>query len=245
MTLDYHPPADLLRDRVILVTGAGDGLGRAVALACAAHGATLVLLGRNEAKLEKVYDAIEGAGRPRPAMVPLNLESATPQEYQQLAETLEGELGRLDGLIHNAADLGVPSPLGHYDVKVWHRVMQVNLNAPFMLTRACLPLLQRTGDASVVFTSADVGRRGRAYWGAYGASKAGLEGLMQVLAHEMEGTPVRVNSVDPGRLRTNLRAKAYPGEDPNTVPLPETAVPLYLYLMGPDSREVHGQALTA
>ncbi len=245
MMADYQPAADCLRDRVILVTGAGDGIGRAVALACAAHGATLVLVGRTEGKLEKVYDAIEKAGYPQPAIVPLNMESATPREYQQLAELLTDELGRLDGLLHNAAALGIPSPLQHYDVDIWYRVMQVNLHAPFLLTKACLPLLQRAPDPTVVFTSAEVGRRGRAYWGAYGVAKAGLEGLMQTLAHEMEGTPVRVNSLDPGRCRTNLRAKAYPGEDPNTVPLPETVVPSFLYLLGPDSQGIHGQALVS
>ncbi|CAK0755620.1 Uncharacterized oxidoreductase YciK [Gammaproteobacteria bacterium] len=240
----YQAPADLLRDRVILITGAGDGLGRATALACAAHGATVVLLGRTEAKLEQVYDAIEAAGHPRPALVPVNLETATFREYAQLADHLEQELGRLDGLVHNAATLGVLSPVAHYTPEVWNRTLQVDLHAPFLLTRACLPLLTRAPDASMVFVSDAVARRGRAYWGAYAVAKAGMERLMEILADELENEPIRVNSLDPGRLRTLLRARAYPGEDPNTVPLPETAVAALLYLIGPDSRAVRGQALT-
>ncbi|CAK0751983.1 Uncharacterized oxidoreductase YciK [Gammaproteobacteria bacterium] len=240
----YQAPADLLRERVILITGAESGLGRATALACAAHGATVVLLGRNETMLEQAYDAIEAAGYPRPALVPVNLETAAFHEYTQLAEHLERELGRLDGLVHNAATLGVLSPVAHYNPEIWARTLQVDLHAPFLLTRACLPLLTRGPDSSVIFVSDTVGRRGRAFWGAYAVAKAGLERLMEVMADELENEPVRVNSLDPGRLRTLLRARAYPGEDPNTVPLPETAVAPLLYLLGPESQEVRGQTLT-
>ena len=243
-TSTYQAPADLLRDRVILVTGAGDGLGRATALACAAHGATVVLLGRTETKLERVYDTIEAAGHPRPALVSVNLETATPHEYAQLADHITRELGRLDGLVHNAAILGVLSPVLHYSSDLWMKTLQIDLHAPFLLTKACLPLLLRSPDASVVFVSDAVGRQGRAYWGAYAVAKAGLEGLVEVLADELENSPVRINSFDPGRLRTFLRARAYPGEDPNTVPLPESVVPTLLYLLGPDGHTVRGQALT-
>jgi NAD(P)-dependent dehydrogenase (short-subunit alcohol dehydrogenase family) len=215
-----------------------------MALACAAHGATVVLLGRTEAKLEQVYDVIEAAGHPRPALVPVNLETATFQEYTQLAGYLEQELGRLDGLLHNAASLGILSPVAHYNPELWLRTVQVDLHAPFLLTRACLPLLIHAPDASVVFVSDAVGRRGKAYWGAYAVAKAGLERLMEVLADELENSPVRVNSLDPGRLRTLLRARAYPGENPNTVPAPETAVAALLYLIGPDSQTLRGRALT-
>jgi len=239
----YQAPANLLQDRVVLITGAGSGLGRATALACAAHGATVVLLGRSEAKLEQVYDTIEAAGHPRPMLVPINLETATSREYAQLTEHLEQELGRLDGLLHNAATLGVLSPVAHYNPEIWARTLQVDLNAPFLLTRACLPLLTRGPDASIVFVSDAVGRRGRAYWGAYAVAKAGLERLVEILVDELENESIRVNSLDPGRLRTLLRARAYPGEDPNTVPLPETAVPALLYLLGPDSQEMRGQVL--
>jgi NADP-dependent 3-hydroxy acid dehydrogenase YdfG len=179
---DYAPRADLLAGRTILVTGAGDGIGKAVSSACAAHGATVILLGRTVAKLETVYDDIVAAGGPQPAIYPMDLEGATPDDHRQLAENVASQLGRLDGLLHNAGSLGSLTPIAHYDPVEWLRVIHVNLNAPFLLTQSCLPLLERASDASVVFTSSGVGRRGRAYWGAYGASKFGVEGLMQILA---------------------------------------------------------------
>ncbi|MBI5039735.1 MAG: YciK family oxidoreductase [Gammaproteobacteria bacterium] len=242
----YTPPADLLAKRTILITGAGDGIGRAAALACAAHGATIILLGRTISKLERVYDEIEQAGYPQPAIYPMNLEGATPKDYADLAATLEREFGHLDGLLHNAALLGGLSPMAHQDIDLWFKVMQVNLNAPFLLTRACLGLLMRAPDASIVFTSDQVGRRGRAYWGAYGVSKAGIEGMSQILAQELEtNTHVRVNSLDPGAVRTRMRTLAYPGENAQTNPAPETLMPVYLYLLGPDSQGITGQQFEA
>ncbi len=242
----YSPPGDLLDRRVILVTGAGDGIGRMASECFADHGATVVLLGRTIPKLEQVYDAIEKGGGPRPAIYPMNLEGATERDHLELAETLGKEFGRLDGLLHNAAELKLLSRVDDYDVETWYRVLQVNLNAPFMLTQATLPLLRRSSDASLVFTSDAVGRRGKAYWGAYAASKFGLEGLMQVLADETRGSsPIRVNSVDPGPTRTRLRALAYPGEERESVKPPEALAPLYLWLMGPDSHGRTGEAFTA
>lgn len=242
----YSPPADLLADRVILITGAGDGIGRVVALTCAAHGATVILLGRTIAKLERVYDEIEQAGHPQSAIYPLNLEGATAKDYADLAATLEREFGRLDGLLHNAALLGSLSPMAHQDIDLWFKVMQVNLNAPFLLTRACLGLLMQAPDASIVFTSDQVGRNGRAYWGAYGVSKAGIEGMSQILAQELEAnTQVRVNTLDPGAVRTRMRTLAYPGENALANILPEAVMPAYLYLLGPDSRGVTGQQFEA
>ena len=241
---DYQPAPDLLKDRVILVTGAGDGIGKAVAKACAAHGATVVLLGRTLAKLEAVYDEIEAAGHVQPAIFPMNLETSAPKDYQDLAATLDNEFERLDGLVHNAAVLGALAPLHHYDLDTWTKVMQINLNAPFLMTRACLPLLARSQDASVVFTADRVGRKAKAYWGAYAVSKFGLEGLMQVLADEMESNEaLRVNSIAPGPVQTLLRARAYPGEKPTGLATPEDVVGPFLYLLGPDSRGVNGQAL--
>jgi NAD(P)-dependent dehydrogenase (short-subunit alcohol dehydrogenase family) len=242
----YTPAPDLLTSRRILITGAGDGIGRAAALACAQHGASVILLGRTAKKLEKVYDEIERQGWPQPALLPLDLATATPSHYEQVAKTIEKEFSRLDGLLHNAADAGTLTPLEHYTPEMWFRVLQVNLNAAWLLTRACLPLLHKSSDASVVFTTADVGRKGRAYWGAYGVSCFGLEGLMQILADEYaaEGR-LRVNSLDPGVVRTGMRSRLYPGEDRDTLPAPETLMPAYLYLLGPDSRGVNGQALNA
>ena len=243
---NYKPAPDLLKDRVILVTGAGDGIGAAAAKAFAAHGATVVLLGRSARKLEKVYDDIERSGAPQPAIAPLNLEKAVPEQYLELATMLEKEFGRLDGLLHNAALLGTLTPLEQYDLKQWAQLMQVNLHAPYLLTRAMLPLLKNSQDASVLFTSSGVGRKGRAYWGAYAITKAADENMMEIWADELEtNTSIRVNSIDPGAVRTAMRAKAYPGEDPNTLPRPEEVLSVYLYLLGPDSRGTTGQRTSA
>ena len=242
---DFHPPADLFAGRVILVTGAGDGIGRAIAGACAAHGATTVLLGRTVEKLERVYDAIRSAGGPEPAIYPLDLAGALPASYELLAVRLGKELGRLDGLVHNAALLGTLRPIEHYSPEEWQALMQVNVNAPFLLTRALVPLLRDTanthGHASVVFTASGVGRRGRAYWGGYAVSKFAIEGLMQTLADEL--TEVRVNSLNPGPVRTRMRASAFPAEDPNTLIPPEEAARAWLWLLA--ARDLHGQALEA
>ena len=242
----YVARSDLLAERVILVTGAGDGIGKAVSLACAAHGATVILLGRTVHKLESVYDDIVTAGGPKPAIYPMDLEGAVPEDHRQLAQRVDAELGRLDGLLHNAGLLGTLTPLEHYDTLEWLRVMQVNVNAPFLLSQACLPLLKCAPDASLLFTSSGVGRRGRAYWGAYSVSKFAVEGMMQVLADELdENARVRVNSINPGQVRTRMRAAAYPAENPDDLPTPQDIVHAYLYLLGPDSHGVHGKTLDA
>lgn len=242
---NWQPEPGYLDQRVILVTGAGDGIGRAAAVRFAAYGATVVLLGRTIHKLEQTYDEIEQAGYPQPAIYPMNLEGASPKDYEELAIRVADEFGRLDGLLHNAAILGSLTPIVHYNPELWFQVMQTNLNAPFLLTRACLELLMSTPDASIVMTSDKVGRKGRAYWGAYGVSKFGLEGLMQILADELEtNTSVRVNSVDTGPARTRMRRQAYPGEDPGKLPVPEDVLKPFLYLMAPESRGVTGQQFT-
>ena len=243
---DYSARPDLLKGRVILVTGAGRGIGAAAAKTFAAHGATVLLLGKTEGNLNQLYDEIEAAGHPQPVVIPFNLETALPHQYDELAATIEAEFGRLDGLLHNAAIIGPRTPLEQLSGDNFMRVMQVNVNAMFMLTSTLLPLLKLSEDASVVFTSSSVGRKGRAYWGAYGVSKFATEGLMQTLADEVEGVaPVRANSVNPGATRTGMRAQAYPGENPASNPLPEAIMPVYLYLTGPDSRGVNGQAFDA
>lgn len=239
---DYQPTDNLLTGRIILITGAGSGIGRYMALEFAKLGATVILLGRSLRKLETLYDEIEQQNGPQPAIYPMNLESATLQDYDVLTTTLTNEFGRLDGLLHNAALLGTLSPIQHHSVELWYRIMQVNLHAPFLLTKACLPLLSHSADASILFTSSNVAKQGKAYWGGYAVSKWGLEGLMQVLADELENSSIRVNSINPGAIRTALRAIAYPGEDPMTLPTPEVLRTLYLYLIGPDSRGITGQA---
>lgn len=243
---DYTARPDLLQGRIILVTGAGRGIGAAAAKAYAAHGATLLLLGSNEDNLNLIYDEIEAAGHPRAAVIPLNLETAQPHQFGELAAMIESEFGRLDGLLHNASIVGPRTPLEQLSGENFMRVMQINVNAMFMLTSALLPLLKLSNDASVVFTSSSVGRKGRAYWGAYAVSKFATEGLMQVLADEVDGTcAVRSNSINPGATRTAMRAHAYPGENPANNPEPEAIMPVYLYLMGPDSKGVNGQQFDA
>lgn len=244
--IDYQAPADLLKDRIILVTGAGDGIGRAAALSFARYGATVILLGRTIAKLEKVYDEIEAAGGPQPAIFPLNFEGATLKDYHDMAETLDREFGRLDGILHNAGLLGRITPFEKYNPELWEQVMQVNFNGPVWMTQALLPLLKASADASLVFTSSSVGRRGRAYWGAYAVSKFATEGLMEVLADEVEHLGnVRVNSLNPGATRTQMRKQAYPGELPETLRTPEEIMPTYLWLMGAESRGHNGETFDA
>jgi len=243
---NYTPTADLLHKRAILITGAGAGIGRAAALCFAAHGATVILVGRTLEKLEAVYDSIKAAGHPQAAIFVADMLTATPEDYRSLADSVEQEFGQLDGLLHNASILGQRMPIAQADAQQWQDVMQVNVNAQMMLTQALLPLLEKAAKASIVFTSSGVGRRGRAYWGAYAVSKFAIEGLMQTLADELENTSnIRVNSLNPGATRTAMRATAYPAENPNTLPIPEDIMPAYLYLLGDDSMAIKGQALNA
>jgi len=238
----YQPPPDLLANRVILVTGAGAGIGRAVSQALAAHGATVVLLGRTLKKLEQVYDAVEAAGHPQPAIYPMNLEGASPKDYEDLANVLGTEFGRLDGLLHNAAELGDLRPIQHYDIMTWTKVLQSNLTAPFMLTQACLKLLCAAPSASVVFTHDRLADDPRAYWGAYAVARGGTRTLAGILAQELDSnTSVRVNLIDPGPVATNLRLQAYPAEDRARLNRPEAVVTPYLYLMGDDSKHLNGE----
>ncbi|MDT8893723.1 YciK family oxidoreductase [Halomonas sp. I1] len=244
--IDYEPTGDLLAGRIILVTGAGDGIGRAAALSYARHGATVILLGRTIAKLEAVYDEIEAAGWPQPAIFPLNFEGATLKDFHDMAETLDGEFGRLDGILHNAGLLGRITPFEQYDPALWDQVMQVNINGPIWMTQALLPLLSASPDASVIFTSSSVGRRGRAYWGAYSVSKFATEGFVEVLAEEVEHLGnLRINTLNPGATRTAMRKSAYPGEDPMTLRSPDDIMPSYLWLMGPDSHGHNGEKFDA
>jgi len=243
MQQDYRPADDLLKDRVVLVTGAGDGIGQAMAQSFAAHGAIVILLGKTVRKLEAVYDAIEAAGGPEPAIYPMHLEGATPKDYDDLAQVLDDNYGRLDGLLHNAAVLPYLSRIKDYDAADWLKVLQVNLNAPFFLTQACMRLLEKSLDASVLFTTDRPGRDAKAFWGAYGVAKTGVEELAQTLAAELRKTAVRVNCIDPGPTLTSLRKRVFPGEPNAGLKTPPTLAPLYLWALGPDSRGTTGQRL--
>lgn len=243
---DYHPQNDLLKDRVILVTGAGGGIGRVASITYAQHGATVILLGRTPQTLEKTYDEIEALGCPTPAIVPLDLKGARAEDYAKIRENIEHMFGRLDGILHNAATLGSLTPLSHYDVRQWYDVLQVNLNGPFLLTQALLPSLRLSPDASIIFTGDELGKQARAYWGAYGVAKAGVRAMMQTLADELEtNTHVRVNCINPGAVQTRLRKLAYPAEPQDKLIQPEQIMNDYLYLMGPDSKGVTGKWLDA
>jgi NAD(P)-dependent dehydrogenase (short-subunit alcohol dehydrogenase family) len=240
--LNYTPNKKLLENRTIVITGASGGIGKTMALACAAAGATVVLLGRTMAKLESVYDAIEQCGGPQPAIFPINFESATAQDYAQLKNALNEEFGKIDGLLHSAVTTGTCTPISQHSIDEWLTLMHVNVTAPFMLTQCLLPLLQQSNDASVIFTGTDVGYQGKAYWGGYAASKAAQENLMQSLADEFcDSTKLRFNSINPGPTRTALRVNLYPAENPNSVPSAESHIAQYLYLLGPASQGVSGQ----
>ena len=242
----YQYPDDLLRDRVILITGASDGIGRALALETARCGARVILHGRNAGKLEKVYDAIEALdGAQRPSIAVMDLATATSESYVSLADSLAEEFGHLDGLVHNAGILGSRQSIEQYDAAEWQRVLHVNLTAAFALMQVFLPLLKSAEDPSVIFTSSGVGRVGKAFWGAYAVSKFGTEGLSQVLAAEHAHTALRVNCINPGATRTSMRLEAYPAEDRDALKTPEEILPPYLYLLGPDSKGVTGQSLDA
>ena len=241
-----EPAPNLLAGRTVLVTGAGDGIGRVAALTYAEHGANVVLLGRTRAKLDAVSDAITASSKTRPLLVPADLLQVDEAAAEALAQGIRDEYGRLDGLLHNASLLGPRTTLVHYPVQAWLDVMQANVTAGFLLTRALLPLLNEAGDASIIFTSSGVGRRGRAHWGAYAVSKFATEGMMETLADEVAETGrIRVNSLNPGATRTAMRAAAYPSEDPATLPTAQQHMALYLYLMGPDSKGVNGQRFDA
>ena len=243
---EYKPRANILENHIIMVTGAGDGIGAAVAMELAAHGATVVLLGRTQKKLEAVYDRIEKAGYPQPAIYPLEMQTAIQKDYTILAKTLLKEFGRLDGILHNAAVLGTLTPLEHFDLRLWNHILHVNLTAPLLLTNACLPLLKKAKSASIIFTTANVGFKGQAYWGAYAISKAGCSNLADIMAEELEvNTNIRVNSIDPGTVKTRMHSLAYPGDNDEKLPLPNEITTVYLYLLGPDSEGVTGERFHA
>ncbi len=242
----FKPEAGSFAGRVILITGASSGLGRALAIECARAGASVILSGRNGAKLERVYDEIEALGAPQPAIAMLDLATATAVDYDSLADNIGTEFGKLDGLVHAAALLGDRALLEQYDVPTWCKVLHVNLTAPFILTQVLVPALRKSADASIIFVSSAVVRNPRPFWGAYAVAKSGLEALRSMLSQELEGEPnIRVNSVNPGRMRTAMRAAAYPAEDPNTVPTPQSVSGVFLYLLSAHARTVDGEYFEA
>ncbi|BEU03442.1 YciK family oxidoreductase [Agarivorans sp. OAG1] len=241
----FQAASDELQNKVILVTGAGDGIGRQAALSFAQCGATVILLGRTVKKLEAVYDEIEALGAPQPAIIPLDLKGATQQNYLDMAATIENQFGRLDGALLNAAHLGVLSQYVQIEEDLWDQLMQVNVKSQFLLSQALVPLMLKSDHASLVFTSSSVGKKGRAYWGGYSVSKFAIEGMSQVIADEFDKTGLRSNCINPGATRTLMRATAYPGEDPKTLKTPLDIMPNYLYLMSDASIGVTGTSLDA
>lgn len=242
--LDYQAPDGALNDRVILITGAANGLGRAAAAACARAGATVIMVDKDLKRLEGLYDTLSAADTPEPLLHPMNLEAVGPAEFLELATAVDRQFGRLDGLVHSAVMLGELSPLQQYDPELWARTLHVNINAPFLLNQACIPLLQRSDDARLLFTTDVTGRVGKAFWGAYGVANGALETMMETLALELgPDSRVRVNSFNPGPVNTGLRRQAFPAEDTVTLNTPETLAACYVYILGPDGRGLHGRRL--
>lgn len=232
---------DTLKNKIILITGASDGIGKAAAIECAKQGATVILVGKTQKKLELVYDEIENHGYPEALIHPMDFEKATAGDFQNLHDSLYAEFGHLDGLINNAAWLGASTPVEHYDIELWYRVMQINLNAPFMLTKACLPLLSKAKKASIVFTLDD---KNDAYWGAYGVSKGGLKSLMEITAAENDDSTISVTGFNPGAISSNLRIRAYPAEDNKQLKKPETISQHFAYLISGDENIPNGKVFT-
>ncbi len=242
----YTYPGDVLSGRIVLITGASDGIGRALALHAAELGAQVILHGRNVQQLEIVHDEIEAiGGAQRPSIAVMDLANANSTAYETLASSLTDEFGRLDGVVHNAGILGERYSIEQYDAVLWQQVMHVNVTAAFALTQVCLPMLKAAADPSVIFTSSGVGRVGKAFWGAYSVSKFATEGLSQVLADEHSHSSLRVNCINPGATRTKMRQEAYPGEDPEQLKRPEDILATYIYLLGADSKGVTGESLDA
>ena len=233
-----------LKDKVILVTGANRGFGLAITMDLSKAGATVIMLGRDLGSLEYAYDAVVDAGYNEPILYPLDLEGASPENYQELQDNVLEKFDKLDGLIHNAAILGAQMPIEQYDIKLWYSTLQINLSAPFMLTQFLIPALVKSEDARILFLSSSVGREARAYWGAYSVSKFGIEGFAKTLSEELEKTNISVNTVNPGKLRTEMRRTAYPAEDSSTVPMPEEKSAAIVYLLSNLSPKMNGEQLT-
>ena len=241
----YHTiKKDEFKDKIVLVTGANRGFGLAITMDLARAGATVIMLGRDLGSLEYAYDAVVDAGLTEPILYPLDLEGATPENYQELQDNILSQFGKLDGVVHNASILGAQMPIEQYDIKLWYSTLQINLSAPFMLTQFLIPALLKSNDARVIFISSSVGRKARAYWGAYSVSKFGIEGFAKTLSEELEKTHISVNTVNPGKMRTEMRRAAYPAEDSSKVPLPEEKSQAIVYLLSTLSPKINGKQLS-
>lgn len=241
--LKFSPSPSELDNKVILITGAGDGIGKQLALSFAKHGAELILLGKTTKKLEAVYDQIVEQGYKQPAIIPLDMKGATVQNYKDMASTIEHEFGRLDGLVNNASMLNSLNPIEHIYEDAFDKVMNVNFKATFFLTQALIPVLKKAPKASILFTSSSVGKKAKAFWGEYAFSKFATEGLMQTMADEYEHTTIRTNCINPGATKTKMRSKAYPAEDVKKLKTPADLVNGYIYLMSDKSSEINGQSI--
>ena len=241
---NYKVKQGELNGKVILVTGANKGFGLAISMDLAKAGATVIMLGRDLSSLEYAYDAVVDAGYKEPILYPLDLEGASPENYQELQDNIIEKFNRLDGLIHNAAILGTQMPIDQYDIKLWYSTLQINLSAPFMLTQFLIPALKKSDDARILFLSSSVGRKARAYWGAYSVSKFGLEGLAMTLSEELEKTKIKVNTINPGKMRTEMRRAAYPAEDASTVPKPGEKSSVIIYLLSKEAEKINGEQLS-
>jgi len=244
LPVNYKVQEGELEGKVVLVTGANRGFGLAITMDLAKAGATVIMLGRDLGSLEYAYDAVVDAGYKEPILYPLDLEGATPENYQELQDNILDKFKKLDGLIHNAAILGTQMPIDQYDIKLWYSTLQINLSAPFMLTQFLIPTLMKSDDARILFLSSTVGREARAYWGAYSVSKFGIEGFAKTLSEELEKTQITVNTINPGKIRTEMRRTAYPAEDASTVPRPEEKSPVIVYLLSNEGSKINGEQLT-
>lgn len=242
---NYTPSENCLLNKTILVTGAGSGIGRQAALTYAKLGATVILLGKTVEKLESVYDEIVANGSSEPAIIPLDLKGATKQNYIDMASTIASQFGKLDGALFNASMLGELTPYNQIHEQIWDEVIKVNVTAQHLMAQALIPALMLSANASLVFTTSGVGSKGRAFWGPYSVSKFATEGLMQVIADEYDESSLRVNAINPGATATPMRARAYPAENQDTLAAAEQIMPLYVYLMSEDSKNVTGEILKA
>lgn len=242
---EFIAKENCLQNKTILVTGAGDGIGKVAAINYAKYGATVLLLGKTVSKLEQVFDDIVNAGYPEPAIIPLDMKGATAKHYQDMVSTIMDQFQNLDGALLNASILGELTPFTQISSQIWDDIMQINVTAQMKLAQALIPAMVKSSASSLIFTTSGVGNKGRAFWGPYSVSKFANEGMMQVIADEYEGSSLRTNAINPGATKTQMRATAFPAEDKSLIATPEEIMPVYLYLMSDDSVSVNGQRLNA